>query len=66
MQAEKLLKMDPYIALSWMNTKLRNDFETLDALCEDLNLDPHQIIEKMAKVDYSYQYESNQWISVST
>ena len=65
MQAEKLLRMDSYIALSWMNTKLRNDFATLDALCEDINVDFHQLIEKMAKVDYAYNYEANQWISIN-
>ena len=64
MQAERLLKMDPYIALSWMNTKLRNDFDTLDALCEDINIDFHQLIEKMAKVNYAYSYKANQWISI--
>ena len=64
MQAERLLKMDSYIALSWMNTKLRNDFDTLDALCEDLNISPHNLIEKMAKVDYIYNDKVNQWISI--
>ena len=65
MQAEKLLKMDPYIALSWMNTKLRNDFDSLDALCQEINIDLHQLIEKMARVDYTYNHKTNQWISIN-
>lgn len=65
MEAERLLNMDPYIALSWMNTKLRNEFETLEALCKDVNIESYLLVEKMAKVGYIYELKINQWTSMS-
>ena len=34
-----MLPKDPMILLSVVNTKLRDEYDSLDALCEDLDLD---------------------------
>ncbi len=34
-----MLPQDPVILLSYVNTKLRDDYPTLDALCDDLEAD---------------------------
>ncbi len=40
--------------LSVVNTKLRNDFEDLDDLCEYYGVEKSEIIDKLAEIDYSY------------
>ncbi|MDF2674670.1 MAG: hypothetical protein K0R09_2938, partial [Clostridiales bacterium] len=38
MDNEKLLNMEPHMLLSWINTKLRDEFETLKKLCDEYGL----------------------------
>lgn len=54
--------MDPYILLSYINTKLRNEFQSLDDLCQSLGLDPSQIITSLSNIGYSYNLEHNAFI----
>lgn len=62
MEAEKLLTIDPYITLSWVNTKLRNQFDTLEMLCEDMGLSQKEIENRLEQVGYSYDSLHNQFI----
>jgi hypothetical protein len=50
---------DPVILLSFINTKLRDEYGSLDELCSALSADKAEIIEKLAAVGYSYDKESN-------
>ena len=34
-----MLPQDPMILLSYLNTKLRDDYDSLAALCEDMELE---------------------------
>ncbi|NLL70808.1 MAG: DUF4250 domain-containing protein [Epulopiscium sp.] len=54
--------MDPYITLSWVNTKLRNQFDTLEMLCEDMGLSQKEIENRLEQVGYSYDPLHNQFI----
>lgn len=38
---------------SYVNTKLRDDYSSLDALCDDLDVDRQQLEQKMADGAYS-------------
>ncbi|MDD7642974.1 MAG: DUF4250 domain-containing protein [bacterium] len=53
---------DPVILLSFLNTKLRDHYSSLSALCEDLELDENQLKEKIAAIGYTYDSDRNQFI----
>lgn len=61
MDREKIMKMDSFILLSWVNTKLRDEFHSIDSFCEYYELDKRDIIEKLEAIGYSYNEEVNQF-----
>lgn len=52
---------DPYILLSYINTKLRDDFESLDQLCATLDMDKSEIESTLKSIGYSYNPDLNQF-----
>lgn len=50
---------DPAILLSYINTKLRDEYPSFDELCRSLDLPAEDIAEKLAKIGYSYNKERN-------
>ena len=57
-----MLPKDPMILLSYLNTKLRDEYESLDALCEDLELDRAALEERMATVGCRYDEERRRFV----
>lgn len=57
-----MLPQDPYILLSYVNTKLRDEYDSLDALCDDLDADRDELIRRLEGVNYTYSPERNQFI----
>lgn len=55
------LPTDPMILLSFVNTKLRDDYKDLEAMCDDLELDPSDIEDKLASIDYHYDKTLNRF-----
>ena len=53
---------DPVMLLSYVNLKLRDMYSTLDAMCEDLELNKDELIQKLASIDYAYDAAQNQFI----
>lgn len=53
---------DPVILLSYLNTQLRDNYSSLDDLCEDLELNPAELAQKIAAIGYSYDSDKNQFI----
>lgn len=53
---------DPIMLLSFINLKLRDYYSGLDTLCEDLELDPGEIKEKLKGAGYSYDSDRNQFV----
>ena len=43
---------DPMILLSVVNTKLRDFYPSLEALCEDMQAEQNEITEKLKGIDY--------------
>ena len=43
---------DPYLTLSFINTKLRDQYASLDVLCEDLNLNKEEVLKQLKTIDY--------------
>lgn len=53
---------DPMILLSYINTKLRDDYSNLQLLCDDLELNVEDITSKLSSIDYSYNQELNRFV----
>lgn len=56
------LPRDPMLLLSVVNTKLRDSYATLQALCEDLEADSAWIEEQLKSVGYEYNAELNRFV----
>ena len=59
MDNNSIKTMDVNILLSLINTKLRDDYSSLDRLCEDMDVDKELIIERLEKIDYHYDNDQN-------
>lgn len=53
------LPKDPVILLSYVNTKLRDEFATLDAFCKSCNVDKEDLCKKLNTIDYHYDETTN-------
>ena len=53
---------DPAMLVSVLNTKLRDFYPSLDALCDDMEADKHALISKCKTVGYEYDSGKNQFI----
>lgn len=53
---------DPVILLGVINTKLRDFYSSLDALCEDMEIDRDELTEKLSLIDYIYDPGRNQFV----
>jgi hypothetical protein len=52
---------DPFILLSFINTKLRDEFKSLDDLCKSLNIDRKQLEATLSSINYAYIRELNRF-----
>lgn len=52
---------DPMILLSWINLKLRDFYPSLDALCEDLEIEKTAILDKLSAIGFEYNEEQNRF-----
>ena len=57
-----MLPQDPVILLSYLNTKLRDQYPSLEALCDDLQADAGEVTEKLKAVGYDYDPQRNQFV----
>jgi len=53
--------IDPNILLSVINTKLRDQYASLDILCYDLELTKEIILNRLKEINYDYNEEENQF-----
>lgn len=49
-----MLPQDPYILLSFVNTELRDRFESLEALCEDHQVERADLVRRLEKAGFHY------------
>lgn len=56
-----MLPQDPNILLSVVNTKLRDEYPSLDALCDGLDADRVEMETKLAGAGYAYDPDTNQF-----
>ena len=53
---------DPHILLSYINTKLRDEYSNLEDLCKSLDIDRPELESILFHIHYSYHIERNQFI----
>lgn len=57
-----MLPKDPVILLSFLNTKLRDEYSSLAELCAALDADEAAVQETMEALDYRYNPDRNQFV----
>ena len=57
-----MIPKDPVMLLSFINLKLRDYYTSLEALCDDLDIDRGEIEDKLSGIDYHYNKEKNQFV----
>lgn len=57
-----MLPQDPIILLSFVNTKLRDEYPSLDELCAALDVDREELLRKLEGVGYTYEEQRNQFL----
>lgn len=48
------LPNDPMMLFSAVNMLLRDEYESLDALCDDMNVDRRELEQKLAAAGFEY------------
>ena len=56
------LPEDPMILLSYVNTKLRDEFPSLRELCLKLGVDEEDLCRRMKQIDYEYDSALNRFV----
>lgn len=56
-----LLPQDPVMLMSYINTKLRDVYPSLDALCDDMHLDRAELEKRLSYAGFSYNPEVNKF-----
>lgn len=57
-----MLPKDPVILLSYVNTQLRDHYESFEELCNCLCVEPEKIINTLETIDYEYNPQCNQFV----
>lgn len=52
---------DPVMLYSFLNTKLRDFYPSLDALCKDMELDKEALLSQLASVGFEYDEKMNRF-----
>ena len=60
--AENTIPNDPMILLSFVNTKLRDFYPSLDKMCDDLGCSKEEIESKLSAIDCKYNAELNKFV----
>ena len=60
---ESLNRKDPYMMLSIVNMKLRDECNSLEELCKSYAIDMEELLRRMDAIGYSYKESINQFVS---
>jgi len=55
------LPQDPAMLMSYINTKLRDEYPSLDALCDDLHIDRDALVDRLAQAGFEYSASNNKF-----
>ncbi len=57
-----MIPQDGAMLFSFLNMKLRDEYDSLSALCEDLGLNEEEIEQKMEEMGYRYDGRQNRFL----
>ena len=57
-----MIPKDPVILLSYVNTQLRDYYDSLEDLCTCRGFKKQELVEKLRTIDYEYDENTNQFI----
>lgn len=57
-----MIPKDPVMLLSFVNMKLRDFYPNVEAMCEELDINQKELVEKLAGIDYRYDRDKNQFV----
>ena len=57
-----MIPNDPVMLLSFVNLKLRDYYSSLEAFCDDMQVNQQELEEKLSAIDYHYSQEKNQFV----
>ena len=52
---------EPFVLFSWVNLKLRDFYPSLDALCDDLEINKEELVKKLADAGFEYNENANRF-----
>ncbi len=53
---------DPAMLLSYINTRLRDFYPSMNELCKALSVSKEEIDRTLASIDYRYEEDRNQYV----
>ena len=56
-----MIPKDPVMLLSYINTQLRDFYDSYEDLCRPLDLDENEIKQKLSSIGYEYESSLNQF-----
>lgn len=57
-----MIPKDPVMLLSYVNTLLRDYYNTLNELCTCRGLNKEELVKSLANIDYYYDTDKNQFV----
>lgn len=55
------LPEDPMMLFSMVNMKLRDEYASLDELCDDMQVDKEALVQKLKSAGFEYNQENNKF-----
>lgn len=52
---------DPMMLMSFINMKLRDFYPSLEALCEELDINMQELVDKLAAAGFEYNIATNRF-----
>ncbi len=52
---------DPVMLMSFVNTKLRDEYSSPEELCKALSIDREELEQKLKEAGFTYKSETNQY-----
>lgn len=56
-----MIPKDPVMLLSYINTQLRDFYDSYEDLCKSFNLDQNEVKQKLSMIGYEYDESINQF-----
>lgn len=56
-----MLPKDPMMLFSFVNTKLRDEYSSLDAFCDDMDVDRDKLEKQLAEAGFEYNPAQNKF-----